>query len=829
MISRAIYRQRRGRRAFTALAAVSLIAGLFYFSGSALGITQSEFELDKNATNDLTTVHLGVTKSQVRVTATSIEVCQISGVAYPATPFTILIDGEQMTVTSLGATSTQTGGCTFGDPALTTTETRIYNVTRSSPVGHPGDSDVTRLITGTVTGDDWNQVYTLVTGDTNDEGDDDKCIAIGAVECSWVNDPFNVSVFTTGGSKDDLNINPLAGEAGNGWKWTDSSVPPSDEILDAFAAKYVEPGTGRQLLFFGADRWATNGAKDFGFWFFRDEVGLNPDGTFSGNHTRRTADTRGDILLLGTFTQGGAVTSLRVFEWVGTGGDTNGTLDDLGAFGDCVPGPGNAEGCNTVNDTTVPAPWPYQGAGSTNVPGVFYSGALMEGGLDLTLLGLEGCFSSFLAETRSAPEVGAQLKDFALGSFEVCETAVDTDPADGEGTVLTDTDGDSLGLPDIALGTGSAGVDVTDNATVTVTGVPTWSGTVDFFICGPIADPDTCDAGGVDAGDAQAVDQTTPTATSPVVNLTEVGRYCWRGEFTPSETSANQGVEPGEDASIGECFEVLPVQPTLDTQAVDGDGNALSGPVSFGSPVYDKATLSGTAYQPGTDGTNATYPSINATMDTPAGGTITFELRGPDGATLDCTTVAAGSGSNPEDVTVNGDGDYFTTGFTPDSPGDYHWVASYSGDSPNTLSTDHNTACDDTDEDVTVQQLQPTMDTAQEFVPNDSATVTVEAGAGDLDGDVVFKLYVDNATCTGDADATFGPFAVLDTDDPGDVELSDTVESDNTTAYDVDGTTFNWVVEFTSNNSAHLDVTSGCGNETSSITIDNGVTQPAAP
>ena len=39
------------------------------------------------------------------------------------------------------------------------------------------------------------------------------------------------------------------------------------------------------------------------------------------------------------------------------------------------------------------------------------------------------------------------------------------------------------------------------------------------------------------------------------------------------------------------------------------------------------------------------------------------------------------------------------------------------------------------------------MDTAQRFVPNDSATVTVASGAGNLAGSVRFRLY-DNATCT---------------------------------------------------------------------------------
>ena len=56
-------------------------------------------------------------------------------------------------------------------------------------------------------------------------------------------------------------------------------------------------------------------------------------------------------------------------------------------------------------------------------------------------------------------------------------------------------------------------------------------------------------------------------------------------------------------------------------------------------------------------------------MDTPAGGSITFTLVGPG----DCTTLATGTGTNPETgVTVNGDGDYFSSGFTPDSPGAFH-------------------------------------------------------------------------------------------------------------------------------------------------------------
>ena len=282
-----------------------------------------------------------------------------------------------------------------------------------------------------------------------------------------------------------------------------------------------------------------------------------------------------------------------------------------------------------------------------------------------------------------------------------------------------------------------------------------------------------------------------------------------------------------------ECFKVNPVQPALDTEAVDENGDPITTALPFGSTIYDQATLTGTANQPGD-------PVIEpTTAGGEAEGTITFKLYGPldpDNLETSCDTLAAGFPAAGIVVDVSGDsppayggaGSTPPVSFVPQGPGVYHWKAVYSGDLPNTLGDDHNADCDDSAESVTIQQLQPTMDTAQSFVPNDSATITVDAGAGDLEGSVVFQLFVDDPECDGTAAYTSDPIDVSDTDDPGDTSLSDTVESANETSYNVSGTTFHWVVAFTSDNPAHLDVTSGCGNETSSITIDNGDTQPPA-
>ena len=215
--------------------------------------------------------------------------------------------------------------------------------------------------------------------------------------------------------------------------WTDGSVPDADDISDGYAAKYEGPnpcpanqtvGCDHQFLYFGADRVAVNGSKDFGFWFFKSEVSLNANGTFNGKHTV------GDILLLGTFTGGGATTNIRIFSWVGSGGNTNGSLNTQGAFGDCVPGAAGNDGCNTVSNTTIHSPWAYQSKISGSPADTIYSGGSMEGGVDLTALHLQGCFSTFVAETRSAPSIGAQLKDFLLGRFEACGSTLTTTPQD---------------------------------------------------------------------------------------------------------------------------------------------------------------------------------------------------------------------------------------------------------------------------------------------------------------------------------------------------------------------------------------------------------------
>ena len=791
---------------------LALIASLTVIVPALAAHEEGEFELDKNATNDLTVTPVGYLASNIDALAESINVCQTGSA--PDNGDTILMRSERMTVTANTAGSF--GGNCPG-------EKRTYMVTRgvdgttaisqSSGANNIG-ARISLLETETKDGVDWDQVHSAYTG-----GDDD-CSSIGLAACVYVFDDIGPSTFTVGSTKDHL---PL-----EGWFHTSGASPDKAEILNAYAAKAIADDDDDQLLYFGMDRYAVDGSTDIGFWFFQDEVfacpdpdagdacdGV-PDGEFAGTHIA------GDLLVLSTFTEGGAQSDIRVFTWVDSGGSEQANIDAVtsGDYGDCVDAslPAGDAGCATVNNTTIEAPWDnnYQFKGAAT-GGWMPAGGFFEGGVNLSEAGLDGCFSSFLAETRSSPEITAILKDFALGAFEACDSELTTQPRDGAGAVIDDSDED--GLIDVVIGTGSTGVLVTDAATLTINGISEWSGTLDFYLCGPIADPGVCDTGGVLVTDDLAVDQdTSQPIVSDTAKLTEVGRYCWRAEFD----SATEGVPDATDSTLAnECFEVLPVTPVLTTTAWstgDSSGSAVTTPQPFGTTLYDKANLTGTAYQPGTDGQNATYPSINATMDTAAGGSITFTLV--DQTACDATDPVAGSsGSNPEaGVTVSGDGNYFSSGFVPNSPGDYTWQASYTGDSPNTLSTSHNDACDETAEHVSVLQLNPAISTAQSFVPNDAATITVASGAGALAGSVLFELYVNDSDCSETAAYTSSSIDI--TSGTGD-DLSRTVMSSNTTAYATDGTTFHWKVTYTSTNPAHTGVTSSCGTEISSITINN--------
>lgn len=263
----------------------------------------------------------------------------------------------------------------------------------------------------TITGDDW--------GTPPDAGSALKFTGI-------VPDPAPKNIFD-GGKKDIQDINQ--------WSWKDGSVPDKDDLTNAYAAAYTD--NGDLVLYFGADRFSNVGDAFMGFWFFKQKVVAQPNGSFSGRHTF------GDTLVLIDFPQGSnTVPYIAVVTWdpscskaasnnptPGQCAATSLRLKSEGSgLSGAVCGGGNADlACAITNHGDVPAPWSYIPKSGT--AGVFPYESFFEGGINISKLvgGNDNCFSSFMAETRSSSSFTASLKDFVLGDFELCGIAITKD------------------------------------------------------------------------------------------------------------------------------------------------------------------------------------------------------------------------------------------------------------------------------------------------------------------------------------------------------------------------------------------------------------------
>ncbi|MDP9332750.1 MAG: hypothetical protein M3Q30_05505 [Actinomycetota bacterium] len=663
----------------------------------------------------------------------------------------------------------------------------------------------------------------------------------GATPCgsdgfSFVQDPVtsDTTYWSGGGSKDAYD--PAVGP----WQWSPSDVAPDkDELVDGFAAAYhvTDATSTTRYLFFGSDRFANNGESQQGFWFLRSRVCMaGPVGNpaVAGNCPASTPNQaahaggfvdpttgvpvhhqNGDVLVLANFSSGGTLGSAGVFVWEGADGAGGGSAVQqvYGDTANCgtLANP-DAKFCAISNTSALANEpvWPYLNKAGSNSYG---ESEFVEGGINLSEIpGAGTCFPTFIAETRSSSGPGtgislqAQLKDLIFGQFQTCNSSTVTTPKDASGINTVSS---------VSVGTGNSGVDVRDQATVTVTGVDSFAGSVTFHLCGPSASSTaTCDTGGVLVGSTPVNSPSPATVLSDTAHITEAGRYCWRGNYSGDTAT---GVPASSDHSSRECFVVTPVTPTLTTQAVDADGIPLpiSAKVPFGSLVYDTATLSGTAYRPGTGGPAGFDGSINPTArTTKAQGSITFTLFGPGS----CTRLATGFPASGITRSVNGDGMYGPVSFEPAAPGVYHWKAKYGGDPPNTNASEHNTLCNDTNEDVTVEQQLTTTTTRQFVFPQDKTRIAlVSPATGTLTGNVTFQLYDTFANCqAGDPGLPGGATGRLYSEGPLQVSGASpqTKTTNNTTFPVISSRTVYWRVTYESTVQAQKGSSSVCTEST---------------
>lgn len=742
MLSRTVYKKRRGRRFLTGIAGMSLVAGLFLGAGTVLAVHDLDFQLDGNTA----------------------DTC-------PPSPDTGLCT---------------TGQQDWNDVFAVTTGGGSQSVASNTPItGTSGD-----FTAATFTRDFRTGASTTICKT------DPALSSTSTTFCTYDNTTYAT------GSKDTLDIPGWACNA-------DNNVNSKIDIMNAYSASYTRTSDGHKILYFGLDKNKDNGTNDAGFWFLQGDASCAVTST-SGAHPSFTGTHKlGDVLVVAEYSRGGGVGNITAYRWDGVTPLVQIATAGVG-LADCKTKAGNDALCGTTNsgakqfNTNITTPWLTSdatlGVGNTVVPPDFF-----EGGIDITAAFANSgggtaptCFNTYIADTRSSTSLTATLFDFARGKLGECKSTTTTTPVDA-------TDTTQPPASTIPADPADAKVLVKDKTVITVSGVSTFSGSISWHICGPTASTSTqlCDGTtgnvGVDLG-SQSI--TAPgTYYSPTATVTSAGRYCFRAEFSGDDTA---GVPLSSDSSSGECFTVLPVQPTLTTDASDG-------PVDFGQPISDSVTLSGTAHKPGTGGT--TVASINpTTFGGDATGNIIVKAYGPD----DCSVLAFTSSA----IAASGDGTYGGVGtafaFTPSAPGQYIFVASYAGDLPNTLDIPA-TACSAAPdiEKVSVRTIPTTISTGPTWVPNDSATVTSSVAGNNLPagGTLTFSLYRDTTgpVTTALANCLAGGTTGREYNEAFTVGGTNSVTkaSNNSKSYSTDLTLY-WRVTYAPGDTAHTGIQSNC-------------------
>jgi hypothetical protein len=146
------------------------------------------------------------------------------------------------------------------------------------------------------------------------------------------------------------------------------------------------------------------------------------------------------------------------------------------------------------------------------------------------------------------------------------------------------------------------------------------------------------------------------------------GEYQWVARYSGDARNGPAGPTGCDDSA-----ETAIVRPAGVVPAVPALSSTASPTPQLGAPIFDTAHLRG-----GLD----------------PGGTITFELYGPDDQT--CTKAPAFTATAP----AAGNGDYRSATFVVPQPGTWRWVATYSGDQGNTGAGP--TACADAAETAVV-------------------------------------------------------------------------------------------------------------------------------
>jgi len=274
---------------------------------------------------------------------------------------------------------------------------------------------------------------------------------------------------------------------------------------------------------------------------------------------------------------------------------------------------------------------------------------------------------------------------------------------------------DTVASADVALGEGT----LTDSASVSGRQFPT-DGSVTFNLYGP--DDDDCSGTPVftDANVLYAASPANGAAiTSAPYTPVDIGTYRWIAVYNGDTNNTSDAGECNDD---NESAVVTEASPTISTNA--------SPDMELGAgDLVDTATLTGV-------------------VNPQAGGSVTFNLYGPDDDTCANDAISTSTIAYPETG-----GDVLSEPFTPTEVGTYQWVASYTGDINNNAASGE---CGDADETTIVVKAAPAITTqasGNTFVGDGQSLTDTATVAGRFDpsdsNTIDFRLYgPDDASCS---------------------------------------------------------------------------------
>ena len=342
--------------------------------------------------------------------------------------------------------------------------------------------------------------------------------------------------------------------------------------------------------------------------------------------------------------------------------------------------------------------------------------------------------------------------------------------------------------------------------TATVTGnqtADTPSGTVTFYLCGPIS-TGACD-GTTNVGNSIGTGSlggsgASASATSPDVNTTtnplSPGRYCFRATWTGDLNYTAPLAEFGGANGTNECFTVQ----TIATMTVTTPSVGSGGTTTFGSSVTDHALVTALASGGGTPTGSVTFFVCNPNQTTggacPSGGTQV-------GSAVNTQAVAASSPpaatADSSAITANMTGTWcFRAVYTPGGSNGANYTGSSDASSGECFTVTDTTGST----------------SAQTWLPNDTGTIT-SAHSAPLNGTLSVQLFSDGTCGSSGGSAVSGQlYSQTLTNAASPASLTT-----NNKTYTVSVTTaVSWLVTFTSTD-ANVAGSSHC--ESTSLTITN--------